>query len=699
MRSNNLDRTRRVMRIREIVLAIAGAILFVAMETVGIVAASGMSETIRHRMMILLIAGMVLPWILAVGNPVILHLIQNPYDDMNVEEYQRWMLSLRKDPAKIVAQKHRKLARIRRGTTVYTLVLFLVVLLDAFLLGGYAYDHENALPDVLSVLGVTYLIGILMRVRFRLPGSVFEDSGYVSESEYPELYALTRKAARACGFDEEIHIDLRPDSNAGIAKITGAYSVQLGVIMLGMMNQEELYHILLHEFAHMRNRTDQKEWDYYNWLEADDDYHEVVIGGIIFLTTFMFVFPDNLYTFEFDQYRMAASLDEEVRADRAMAEMGNAEIAASSLLKLKYEALYDWEDAGRNGDRFPDTLAQHQQRMISGHIEAMRCFFRERNEFYNSLIRAEILPDLDSHPTVNMRLSTLGVSGLRLVDLTRTEAYESDVAKAIQHVERRLLEDHSEEEYLEERKELLRVLERWEGEGKPLDTVEYPDVVDALLEMGRVDEAIALCDRALEELPEGSSEIHALYMKGCHLLHHWDERGIDMIYQAMEENTNYVEEGIEEIGEFCCITGNQKEYDRFRKKKLEILQRTNDLEEQMGFLSRGDELRGETLPNALKEHLLHEISLIDHGQIQNLYLIRKTFSSESTKESFFSAMIVKLNDTVSLEEEEETMHQLFLCLDGIRDWQFSLYEYDDVSNVRPEKIPGSLFYTNVGLDE
>ena len=52
----------------------------------------------------------------------------------------------------------------------------------------------------------------------------------------------------------------------------------------------------------------------------------------------------------------------------------------------------------------------------------------------------------------------------------------------------------------------------------------------------------------------------------------------------------------------------------------------------------------------------------------------------------------RFRDGISFDDKNDTMHRIFLCLDAVEDWQFSLFDYDEVEKLRPENIPGSLFY-------
>ena len=54
--------------------------------------------------------------------------------------------------------------------------------------------------------------------------------------------------------------------------------------------------------------------------------------------------------------------------------------------------------------------------------------------------------------------------------------------------------------------------------------------------------------------------------------------------------------------------------------------------------------------------------------------------------------IFRFRDGISFDDKNDAMHRIFLCLDAVEDWQFSLFDYEEVEKLRPENIPGSLFY-------
>lgn len=669
--------TDKATRRRSILLFFAALILAALAEVAGILAGKGLPAERKAALIPLLVSGLLLPFLL-LGASLLLHRASKKhFEAMRQEEGQRWLLSHREQAEQVAAQKLRLLGVIRRATGVYAVFLVLLGLADAFLIG---LCTGGELLTVLLFLSLYPAASGLLRLRFAPPKSYFADSGcYVAESEFPQIYVLCRRAAEQLGRRGTIHVCLTPDVNAGIAEIGGEYSVQLGTKLLALFSSDEIWHVLLHEFAHLHAPQVRKENACLFWLEGESR-----CSFLFSLREPLFLWPDGQYGLQTTLYRYAASVGEETRADRAMAEHGDAAVAASGLLKLKYTDLYAWEHQAED-QVIPETIADSIHRLVISGADEIRTAIRERAPFYNELVEKEIISRSASHPTLKMRLETLGVSELRFSEGNDDPLFRTETEQAAKKLEEYLLGFNSEKDYSEYLEKRRKTVEDWEKAGCPLQEEEYPDTVGALKELGRVGDAMALCDRVIENLP-GST--NALFMRGCYRLHRWDAGGIEDVYAALEDNRNYLEEGLEQIGSFCCMTGNREELERYREKAPVLAQKKQDEDEEICSLKPGDDLSGENLPPEMDGKIRDYIESLDEGQIDRVYLLHKQIGPEQ----YTSAMVVSFVPDAADEIKGETMHKVFLCLDNVPDWQFSLFDLDDHRKIRPDGIPGSLFY-------
>lgn len=672
--------TQRIARRRSNALGILACVLAAAAEIAGIWAGRRLPPAERSALVPALIAGLLLPPLLAGLNLLLVRSVRKRFERMNAQESQQWMLSHREQAAQTAARELRSLQRLRRGTGLYAALLFLLGLGDAFLVGACT---DGGLLTVLVLLSVYPAASGLMRLRFAPPKSFFNDNGcYLAEEDFPQLYALCRRAAEQLGRRGRIHVGLTPDVNAGIAEIGGEYSVLLGTGLLALFSSEEIYHVLLHEFMHLHAPQVQREGRYRFWLE-----NESGCGALSALRGALFRFADMEYSLHAMLYRFAASIEEETRADRAMADYGDAAVAASALLKLKYAELCAWEQEGQASPA-PETMADKLHALVIGRTEAVRRAFSERAGFYNGLIEKEIIARSASHPTLRMRLETLGVRRLRLCEGADEPLLRAEADRAPGVLEAWLKPFNPEKDYAEYLAGLRKTAAAWEEAGRPLHEQEYPDTVAALKELGRLDEAMELCQRAIGELPGGGATDYALFMRGCCRLHRWDDGGLEDLFTALESNSNYIEKGLDQIGSYCCMTGNQAQLDRYREMAPILAQKKKDESEKLFTLTKDDDLRGETLPPEIDQKIRDYLAEIDCGQFDRLYLLRKQVDPAL----YTSAMVVCFRPDAAMERRRESMHKIFLCLDNISDWQFSLYDIDELKGIRPDEIEGSLFY-------
>ena len=291
-----------------------------------------------------------------------------------------------------------------------------------------------------------------------------------------------------------------------------------------------------------------------------------------------------------------------------------------------------------------------------------------------------------------MRLDALGATRTETVESYSSQEYVLETQKAIAFTDELYLKYRK--DYLKEaRKEYFSAKERvekWEEAQKPIIAEEYRGVVCDLRTLGRMTEALEVCNRAIDTLST-SAAAFALYIKGNFLIHQYDASGLEYIYKAMS-NHNYAEEGLAMIGQFCCMTGRQKELDEYREKAIIMAQEEMDKFSKLSDLKKDDNLSTEKLPDGMLEKVLEYISSIENGKIDKIYLVKKTITEDFSA----SILVVKFFPAKNEAEEKEIwdiMDRTFNHLDGCYEHQFCLYNYDNVSYIKFDTIPDSCVYS------
>ena len=143
------------------------------------------------------------------------------------------------------------------------------------------------------------------------------------------------------------------------------------------------------------------------------------------------------------------------------------------------------------------------------------------------------------------------------------------------------------------------------------------------------------------------------------------------------------------IGSFFCMTGREKQLLEYRERARQMAQKDKDEYSQTGVLSKNDKLSAEHLPEGMLENILAFIRSIDEDIVKNIYLVRKTIS-----ENFFTSVFIIHFWGGTDDQRNEIMHKIFRYLDTYPvDWQFSLFDYADHTDIKFDKIEGSLVWT------
>lgn len=676
-------RAEKILRRRSALLLIGAIVLGFGSFILGILYGHLLPEKVSRAVFWSCAAA---PVLLGAASVLLRHLYFNRLRQKSVADTQAFLLSHREQAEATAAKKLRLLAGIRRLTHVYALLLGASAFACGFCGGAIAGPDTTFHVPMMWWAAVQYLCA-LTRLRLPVPPVLLEDDPYVAAREdYPQLYDLAEVCARSQGWDGKIAIRFQDECNAGIGKMGDTCCIYMGVTLLNLLTKEEMQAVFCHEFSHVlrEQATDSREIRHYDWLGQGGNTH--FLSGI---TALLYEFPDALYVLQFELYRYADTIAAESAADRAMCTLSDAQAAAAALVKLRYNELFEWETGSYDmpclyAPEQPDASYLHRR------LEAMKAMARQRSARWNALIQVQIQSRSATHPTTKTRLAALGVTQLPPIRFPERDSYLAECEKALSFVAQSICQDLQgtyaearQENYLQPKAQV----EEWETAGRPLVAERYALIDQALRQLGRNLEAEELCRRAIGELSDAAA-CYAHYMHGCFLLQTYDDGGIAHIYRAMEANQNYIDPGLNMLGEYLCMTGNQEELDRYRQRCVELLQQEKDVFSEMGALRKGDRLQTEQLPEALRRPLVEYIASVDDGSIDRVYLVRKVI----TETAFTSAVVVKFTPDAADSSREEIVDKLFYYLDTCSDWQFSLFDYDAVAKVKVEAIEHSCIY-------
>lgn len=639
----------------------------------------------------LLVSGLS-PLILTLLFMLVNFLIGKKFEKMgeNVTKMRDYLMSHRENAEESAKKELSRLLRIRFFTILWAVFIGASAFCFAFFLGTSPLVTDLSVPFTYYSALLFYCSLWELR-RYTPAADPAPKDNELTETDYPELHALVRRAEEHIGSKETFRIFIFDDaySPVGVGMNDDSVEIYIDVVALNLLTEEELYAILLHEFTHVNSRSakDKAIGRYALYLE------ERPYSSSVFFRVEKYVYQlfHNLFGLHYMLYSFASSIEKECYADRMMLECPQA--AAAALLKIRYYE-FSYEERAYDDEIAPFFLPESPtETNCSDIVRQFHKVFPSRRDFWNRLIEKEILSRSASHPTIISRIRALGLEELPIVTEFPSGDWQKLCEKALKAADL-LIHDSFEKGspgYQEQRRtaylEPLNTVTEWEEKGRPLVAEEYADVMIALFRVGRTADAIAFAERAIDKLPPAASHT-AYFERGRYRLNKYDAAGLDDLYTAMAENNNYIEDGLDLIGSFCCKTGMQEELDTYREKAIQLLQKYSDESMKDREISQKDRLSPEHLPEGALEGILKYIESVSEGNVEKVYLFRKTVS-----ESYFSsAVVLKLIPGVHEKNKEEILHRVFRYLDTSSDWQYSLYEYADIPAGILEKTPEYLVW-------
>ncbi len=594
-----------------------------------------------------------------------------------VRENQEYILARAETIRSDYLAAKKKLRRLRIGIKAYVAFCLLLCIATMML-----WINAPQTPNIVIVPAIAFLFCVIESVG--VGNNKVDLSQYTAPDDYPLIYSVAQSAADKIGVKGEIHICLiGGDSAAGIARIGKIISIQLNPSLLAYSRKEELYAVLLHEMAHIKNTDtdiadDMRFIDFLSGCEWNDNFH---------ITLFPYALAK--YSFEHLIYRQLASVIVEEKADRAMGEHSDPQTAANALFKIDcYDRFY------QNTDLYMDKLFYESETPCENLTEVITerflAIMHGEEEKWRYLTEVEIQPRNATHPILRTRIAAVGATSYGLCDPEADGAFREECRKAVKTSDGELAKNISEgyserreQEYLKP----LSVVNSWEERGRPCDFEDAREVLDSLNMLCRNEELLAFADEIIEK-HSGGIVAYAKFIRGCKRLGLGDESGIDDVYEAVEINNNYIGSGLEKIGEFCCRYGLAGRLEEYRERCVGYYQRGMDQEED--GISASADLSPETqMPAHIAERNLEFIKKTAGASLRSVRLVHK----KVTEDFSASIYIIEFFAATKQEDISAAMNRIFEHLDNDPDdWQYSLYLYSYDMEKSLSRVEGSLIY-------
>ena len=578
-------------------------------------------------------------------------------------------------------QKLRKLCNL---AWAYVALLWLLCLAAIFFYGTSGVSTDWIILQILPMFFLTGLVGKL--ISFKEPKNEEET---LPEKDFPRLYALAQKAAGDKLKGKKLRISVLygiPDHecNASVVLQDKQVTIWLGAVLLCVLDEAELYQVLLHEFAHM-DEADVAERRVYNrimdYLTRDGSS---IFAGVVELA--LSYCASVLYK-EGNYYFLLSSRLKEGKADHAAAVLGDPVKQCSALAKIAAHNLHVFEREPYDNLYTAEEIPQH---LMTDRANRFREALLSRGDAWRAILEHEIPSRVATHPTFRQRWEALGCCEYTLNPAETDSEFAKECRRAAETADAKCA-SIVKEEYDRDRKvyylEPCAIVEEFEAKEWALNPEELREPILAYYKLGKLDKMEAICDRVLSELDNPFATAFCVYWKGILLLRRYDKSGIDYLYRAAETNSNYIESGCNEIGRFCTMMGLQEELEEFRSRAPGFMQLKVD-RSSSGIHSKAN-LTQAQLPESWLERIVDFAVASGGADLEAVYLVKEIVNEDYTPSSF----ILRFREGAEEDIIDEVYNKVFRLLDDWpEDYEFCLYVYEDAMEKPLTAINGSCVY-------
>ena len=601
---------------------------------------------------------------------------------MKVAEVNEMMLKRKADIKDNFELATKHLKKTSLYCKLYVAFITIYMHTTAFFLGADMDASTRLIILIIFMTGGVYI---------RFLGAIIDkpkinSEDFLSRVEYPELYSVVTEAMEKSGVEGKVYIATANSFDASISKVGDTYLLFIGAIMINSLSRAELFNVLLHEFAHHSPKyTPKSTYGFFNrFIEHETD------GSTI--TDIIISLPMTKYGEEFVLYTLLSSEYIESMADAITVEFGDPKCFASAIAKCNFYDSYD-QILFKYQEKPLFESETVTQNIATLNLNAFISACKDNSTKWLENFEKEIQPRNATHPIYRMRRDAVGVKANEVTisfDFTN-DALKDERLAIISKINSEIAIELG-KNYEELRKvnylDPLATVDNWKADKQNYSSADLIPVIDALSGLMRFDEAEALCDEIIANEKNVYATAYPKHFKGVMMLLREDDKGIDLLYEAIELNSNLLEISINQIGEYACKHGMQKELDEYREKATALTQKMIDEDEKANSLTLNDKLIEDDISeDVLKKHI-NFISSVSE-QIKGIYLLKKVISQSFSSHVF----LIEFEKSTSSETINESMNKIFRYLDTLDDEQYSLFLYNNHYKGIVKKVKNSLKYS------
>lgn len=525
---------------------------------------------------------------------------------------------------------------------IISLISIFLILAGVLAICGFFLPLEisggilNVLAICLSIvaLAIASIIFRALRVYFPVPKGL-----ELSRSSVPQIYRLIDELTSTLQTPGLHHILLTGEFNAGVAQIPspGLSGWQKNYLILGLplmqaLSLEQFRAVLAHELGHLSGNHSRFAGRIYTvrqmWVQAWERLQQSGSGWSTILLDIFF----RWYAPFFGAYSFVLARLNEYEADGCAAELAGADNAVLALVNLEITAKFlensFWPDVYKQAHHQAEPPAAIYTNMLSALRNPIATL--DARQWLESALTKKT-SNADTHPCLSDRLLALGYSPAEqqkqllsgsVIKSAAQQLLGDTLEKFTHHLDR----NWKKETFIQWRHwhttatELLlrlKFLEK-QAENQVLTLQTAWELAHLTAEFKGDEAAIPRLQEVLAIQPNHQ---RANYKLGEILLQQKDERGINYIEKAMEQDFEIVISGCESIGSFLRQQGYLQAANQYKERAQQHYELLVKARAERSFVSTKDKFIPHGLPKVTWKRLCRQ--LYDYPEIKDAYFVQK----------------------------------------------------------------------------
>lgn len=521
--------------------------------------------------------------VFAIINIVKANTIYKKISAMKMREIYDWSENLKSD----VESDYKRAEKGVRSTLAlaycYIIVVILLMMMCCFGTGVLLHSEEDMGCAIFVIILIVFVMWGLTHVFFTPIADPAPPAAYLlDEKKFPLIYSTVCEAAAKSGCRLKILI-YNFGEGASVAVYKHTAIICLNCLYGALLTRNELYNVMLHEFAHIINEDVYRNRTFVRAEQRFDDNGDNVI--ITFGRITLLPLVSAVVVFKTNFYNLFASRYHEIEADKALKALGNPQESINALAKTKMIEIFD---SVPHRELDYDFFAP--EKPTGDYIaQATALFLKQRQvhgEEWQTLIERELPARIDSHPTFRNRMAALECDVYDAFCEETDPAYVAEQHEMIAEADRVINAENTnnysvmrKSAYLERKKIIDEYFETVKNGGEIADNKLY-GYIQAFFGIDD-DIALELADMATA-LPNPNV---ANYYKANILFNRNDDACIGY-FRAVAASTDNMELALaaaDRLGMYALKTGNEELLKEYRSTMPEIVQASQDKGERNRF--------------------------------------------------------------------------------------------------------------------